>query len=379
MKITWHAPTNNVASASFRLRVYAPHLYFLDKGVDSRINEVRIDSDVVVFSKYYDDRAQKLVRLYREKNPNAILVLDLCDNHFYYNESAEYDNIHHLRTNSLIKFCAAVDGVITSSDYLKSVVVKNTEIKPNKVMVIDDPIDEKWLCRRKLNSRLLLDCVLFVNLKVRLSRFNKKSDRVIWFGAHGVPYADSGMTELYKSADILNSVLATDQRKFSLTIVSNSRKKYESIARDFKFRSFYLPWSAFTFHDTLSLHSCCILPITKSPFTLSKSSNRLVTALSHGLSVVSDIIPAYEKFTSVINHPFGTESLSAGLNISRHNESKALPTNFKEMERLIGSQRIEKVAQRWRHVFQEFLNGVCSATPVEHLMINSKSSDSSAQ
>ncbi len=61
-----------------------------------------------------------------------------------------------------------------------------------------------------------------------------------------------------------------------------------------------MPWAYTTFSEALFLHEIAVIPITKNPFTLSKTANRVTTALVHNLQVIADEIPSYRNFGNYI-------------------------------------------------------------------------------
>ena len=83
----------------------------------------------------------------------------------------------------------------------------------------------------------------------------------------------------------------------SLTIISNSRRKYRKIFSRWAIPIEYLEWSPNTFLDALRAHSVALIPISTNPFTFCKSNNRLALALHSGLAVVADPIPSYAEFS----------------------------------------------------------------------------------
>ena len=84
----------------------------------------------------------------------------------------------------------------------------------------------------------------------------------------------------------------------SLTVISNSRERYDEVVGGWSIPRTYLEWNGATFAEALRQHAIAVLPITPSPFTRCKSHNRPSQALLLGLAVVADSIPSYEPLRS---------------------------------------------------------------------------------
>ena len=87
-------------------------------------------------------------------------------------------------------------------------------------------------------------------------------------------------------------------RAISLTIISNNRGKFEQHFSQLDFPTHYLDWDRVTFLQALRLHDIALLPVVDNAFTRCKSANRLSLALHHGLNVVADALPSYQRFAA---------------------------------------------------------------------------------
>lgn len=123
---------------------------------------------------------------------------------------------------------------------------------------------------------------------------NQKYSRIVWFGNHGGGFADGGMSDLSSIRDYLEDVYNT--MPISLTVVSNSYKKYKELTAGWSVPTFYVPWDGEYFSSVLRLHGISVIPIQANPFTMAKTSNRVATSLVHGLQVIADPIPSYLEY-----------------------------------------------------------------------------------
>jgi hypothetical protein len=122
--------------------------------------------------------------------------------------------------------------------------------------------------------------------------------RLIWFGNHQGSHEESGMADLQRIKSVLE--LLSKEFDFSLTILSNSKTKFDSIFSDWKIKVFYLNWNQAYFKNILRLHDISIIPSSQNDFTYSKSDNRVTTSLANGLKVIADPIPSYLKYEDFI-------------------------------------------------------------------------------
>jgi tRNA (mo5U34)-methyltransferase len=243
----------------------------------------------VVYSKRYNldsyREAEALQKL------GVCIVLDLCDNHFYNPTGSEpLSNAE----DQLRRMMSLADEITVSTEAMAEV-VRSELWAPKPITVIRDPVEteikglskrfwKRW--RDKLRLAKLVHC-----LKVE-----KRSGRtpLVWFGIHGGPNAEHGMLELLRIKPLLEKM--NGRFPLSLTVISNSKKKFEQHIRSWSIPTRYLRWQPESFLPALRAHSISIIPISKNPFTNCKTNNRLATALYAGLAVVADSIPSYRAF-----------------------------------------------------------------------------------
>ena len=141
----------------------------------------------LVLSKRYDSRSiQKAIEL-KEKYGTK-LYLDLCDNHFYY-ENPKPKAVQ--RAANLRKAIAAVDVVIVSTQYLAKVIREETG-STIPLVVIGDLIEAPSKATTSDKVGKLLPYLRYMRLRRRLNNIGaEKKLRLIWFGHHGNRYASS--------------------------------------------------------------------------------------------------------------------------------------------------------------------------------------------
>lgn len=278
-------------------------------GVDAALYEAGDRPQILVLSKLYDPaslgQALELKRQFGTR-----LFLDLCDNHFYFKE---YSPEASRRAAELDVAVRSVDHVIASTDYLADVIRARPQMN-TPVSVIEDlvefprpghPLDALRHPRRYLELRRLKFWLEKTAPDIR--------HRLVWFGNHGGGFADGGMNDL----GTIKSTLEAIHRQYaiSLTVISNSREKFKALVRGWSVPARYMEWNETFISPALLLHGVSVIPISRNPFTLAKSPNRVETSLVHGLGVVADRIPSYDKYRDAIyldDWQAGLEALASG-------------------------------------------------------------------
>ncbi len=245
---------------------------------------------VLVLSKRYDEESMSHAAVLSRQHGTR-LVLDLCDNHFHYPATA--NGSLQRRAEALRSAVSRVDLVTTASQALKEVVSAECPSAPAIVVVDDaaeDPFDPGWSTRwSHWRDELALR-----GLRSWLTPFPRER-RLVWFGNHGSPGMQAGLSELEKLQSPLEAA-AISHGPLCLTLISNHAGHAAQLTRDWKIPTRYLPWQASTFSRALRDHSATLIPITPNPFTRCKTANRVLTAYAHRLNVIADSIPSYLPF-----------------------------------------------------------------------------------
>lgn len=305
VKVHFWPHSRRMHVASYRLRCHLVMEGLRAQGVDAALYEAGDRPSVLVLSKLYDP-ASLAQALELKRQFGTRLYLDLCDNHFYFKEaSAEASR----RTAELDVAVRAVDHVIASTAYLADVIQQRPQMSV-PVSVIEDLVEfprPRQLLDPLRHPRRYLQ---YLSLKSWLEKTTPDvRRRLVWFGNHGGGFADSGMYDLRTIRPTLDELYR--QVPISLTVISNSREKYEALVHDWTVPTYYLEWNETFISPALRLHGVSVIPITRNPFTLAKSPNRVETSLIHGLGVVADRIPSYDKYRDDIYLDDWQEGLQA--------------------------------------------------------------------
>lgn len=306
--IAWKHRDPNPKIASFRYRVFNPHLALLAAGVDSELfNSSNLDKySIVIFSKAYTNNDILLAKKLQSKGIKVIF--DICDNHFYNpNSLPEYFELK----NRLLEMVSIADLVTFSTEVLaheiKQYCNKNITVIPDLIFSVSS------------NSSMHFQSI--VRLYYGLKR--KKIKKLVWYGIHGSPNSDSGMNDLIRVKPFLEDINSKDD--IELSVVSNSLEKFKQLTNKINIPMSYKEWSERTVIKELLECVAVIVPITPSPFTWCKSNNRILLPLSLGVSVIADSIPSYETFHDYCfldSWESGLNSVIRGRKISREGKKQ---------------------------------------------------------
>ena len=340
--IGWKPISTNVRVASSRLRCLEPLSELRSRGYSvETFNPNHVDRyAAVIYSKAYDDLS------YREatglQKRGIRVVFDLCDNHFYNPRGLSY---WKQAAERLRRMMATANDLVASTEALAEVMVE--ELSDGRhVTVIGDaveteirgwvaPVWQRWYHERKL-SRLLEELA---------------EDRergiipIVWFGHHGSPYAEGGMLDLLSIRPLLEKM--NRRYPLTLTVISNSRKRYHKAIEPWSISTRYLAWHPETFFPALRAHAVAVIPISVNPFTRCKSNNRVALSLHMGLAVVADSIPSYLAFGEACY----LDAWETGLETYLSNPD--LRGRHVEIGRAIIAQdwTLARIADRWHDLF----------------------------
>ncbi len=246
----------------------------------------------VVYSKRYDDASYAEAIDLRGKGIR--IIFDICDNHFYNPKKIpDWDKAGE----RLRRMISIADHLVASTEAMKEVICSELS-EPRPITIIGDAVEDK------IEGVFTLPWQRWYHqwkLAALLRQLNAYRDQgatpIVWFGHHGSPYSEGGMLDLLKIRTLLEQIHC--QYPLSLTVISNSRLKYRKAILPWSIPTHYLEWHSDTFLFALRAHSISIIPISRNPFTICKSNNRLTLSLHHGLAVIADSIPSYKPFETV--------------------------------------------------------------------------------
>lgn len=134
---------------------------------------------------------------------------------------------------------------------------------------------------------------------VLVSTDTSHAKTILWFGNHGAPHASFGMLDLIQIRDALESVANTFD--VELVVISNNRLKYEEQIRPLRIPSRYVEWSSQLVDQWLDEADVVVIPNSLDPFSICKSANRSVMAVSRGVPVVATPTPALNPMAPYIH------------------------------------------------------------------------------
>lgn len=123
--------------------------------------------------------------------------------------------------------------------------------------------------------------------------------RMLWFGHHGASHASFGMLDILLVKDELESIAL--EFPCELVVVSNNKEKYLKHIDTMAIPTRYIEWSASAMESHIQAADVVIIPNSKDVFSICKSANRAVLALSNGTPVVATSTPALEALRECIS------------------------------------------------------------------------------
>ncbi|MEM6554344.1 MAG: hypothetical protein AAF642_00605 [Pseudomonadota bacterium] len=180
----------------------------------------------------------------------------------------------------------------------------------------------------------------------------KRKNIVLWFGNHGGPHSDFGMLTLLKFANELRA--AAKKTTFTLVVVSNNLSKYKSFIARLGLRTKYVEWSPTAVPHYLSIAKVCVIPTGNDEFSIAKSANRHILALSHGVPVVASPLPSTKPLSKFIT----STRISNGISEYLTNTEKRIEDVNKAKYVIEQSFTIECIGEKWEAV----LNGLAKGT-----------------
>jgi hypothetical protein len=293
--IGWKPKSPDARVASVRIRCLNPLGELQRRGFPVELFQAARSATyrAVVYSKLYDEASY--CEASRLQAAGVRIIVDLCDNHFY-NPSG--DPVLQRAGAHLRRMLDMADQIVVSTSELAGI-VRNELSGDRPLTLIGDAVEDRiegvkqsplrtWYHRRQLRRLLSWQ---------EHGRRSGIEASLVWFGIHGGPHHEHGMGDLRRVQSLLESLHR--EHPLQLTVISNSRPKFDRIFEHWSLPVRYLEWNPATFLPALRAHHIALIPVTSNPFTRCKSNNRLATALAAGLAVVADSIPSYRPFAAV--------------------------------------------------------------------------------
>jgi glycosyltransferase involved in cell wall biosynthesis len=173
--------------------------------------------------------------------------------------------------------------------------------------------------------------------------------RVIWFGNHGAAHSPFGMGML---AEVIPALEEINRRiPLELIIVSNNEQKFQDVTRGLTVPAKYHPWQLSTIFKLISAADVCVLPNAKDEFSVCKSPNRAVLALSLGVPVVASNLPSLAPLKECIIIDHWVYGLTTYLTNAEQRER-----DLRSAAELISREFAgEAVARRWKSLLMDLI------------------------
>jgi hypothetical protein len=154
---------------------------------------------------------------------------------------------------------------------------------------------------------------LLLNARVALVKYRKSKAKaapaeavrtapntasLLWFGNHGAGYADFGMLDLLLIREALEAI--AKEYRVELVVVSNNKKKYDAFIQPLAIPSRYVEWTIEAVEKEMSKAKVVLIPNSRDDFSICKSANRSVHALTRNLPVVATATPGLAPLTGGI-------------------------------------------------------------------------------
>lgn len=275
------------AGARIRYNRIAPQL--CRHGIDLQLVDIgqfdpeTADCDAMVVSKCHDGRS--LIAAASLANRGKLVGVDLFDDYF----SQCSDSRLMRYRNWLAQLVDLCDFALCSTEAMTEVVGQYRSSLPTHIM--NDPAPANGFGAASA----------IAERKARQARDNRQI-RVCWFGVGDNPYFPVGLPDLAAFGTILAALSRTgfDVR---LTVVTNERAlSADGLAMIGRvpIRTEIREWSEAAEQQALENALVTFLPVSAQRFSVAKSLNRAVTALSAGCQTLSAGYPLYQALDPLI-------------------------------------------------------------------------------
>lgn len=252
-----------------------------------RIDLDQVDPDFLLICKCHDARAQ-LIAAWAQGRGVPVGV-DLFDDYFSQQHDARLVRFRHW----LEQLSPRLSFILTSTSAMSAVAEKLAPEIP--VQLLNDAAAGAG------QGALMVDAH-HIEAKLR-ETLDEQRIRVTWFGIGDNPYFPVGLSDLAAYAGELVALGRLANMAVELTVLTNAR----SLAADGLSQLSTLPisctareWSESAEAELLQCSFLCFLPVNAQPFSIAKSLNRAITALSHGAQILSPGYPLYEQLAPFV-------------------------------------------------------------------------------
>jgi len=251
--------------------------------IDQYRNLKQFSHDTYLFSKCYDARSLLIARLLR--GSGRLVGVDLFDDYFSQAGDPRFvchrDWLRGMGEVSDFFMCSTPQMLSVGQAFMPSV--------PGHVL--NDPYDEA-------EPRLIAETVE----RNRLAALSGRCIRAAWFGVGDNPHFAVGLRDLHAFGHGL-AVLATKGLDVELGILTNRRALTAEgleLLRRLPVRWQLDEWSLEAERDLLKNSMVAFIPVNGQSFSIAKSLNRAVSALTAGTQVLSNGFPLYAPLASFV-------------------------------------------------------------------------------
>lgn len=270
--------------------------------------------DIYLFSKCYDARTFLIAKLLSKTD--KLVGIDFFDDYFSQKNNSNFV-CHREWTRTMAEFA---DFFLCSTIRMQEVIWAYMPNTPSHIL--NDPFDSIDFEKIAATSERNLERTL-----------SSGQIEVAWFGIGDNPHFAVGLRDLFAFRSVLHD-LGRSGFKVQLSILTNKRaltaEGLEMIRR--------LPvpyrldeWSVDKEAELLANSLVAFIPVNAQPFSVVKSLNRAVSALTNGAQVLSSGYPLYEQFG-----PFIYRHSDTLLNDIAHKQLAMRKETMPDLRRLFG-------------------------------------------
>ena len=301
----------SLTAAGVRIRYKRLQPFFHDKQLSTSIIPIKDiserdiqESDVVIISKVFSSDSLYIIALCRSLGVKV--GIDLFDDYFSDHRLSVFRKLR----DWLELASKAADFLICSTKRMKH--VASQFIQPELVHIINDTKDPKVTFSE---TKTLLD-----QKSNYISHY--KSLNILWFGIGDNPYFNVGINDLSSYSNALFRINKLTS-SINFTILTNERAlsstNLAKISR-LPIKPKLETWSDFKEIEYLKNTHLAFMPVSHQNFSIAKSANRCLTALTYGCQVLSNGYGLYSDFSDLIyssTREFATDYTNSSFKFSQ--------------------------------------------------------------
>ncbi len=185
----------------------------------------------------------------------------------------------------------------------------------------------------------------------KISNKSFRPKTILWFGNHGASHAKFGMLDLLSIKKSLEKIAS--ELSVELIVVSNNFEKYKKYISCFKIPSRYYEWNIEKMEQYFHQADVVVIPNSLDSFSICKSANRTVLALSNSVPVVATATPALEALRECIILDDFEDGLRRYLTDAKL-AKQHVKRGKQQIEQLYGQKAINNL---WQKVIDDVLDG----------------------